>query len=202
MIDDEEDTLDDTIHPDEDVEDDPSLEEEVEGEESEDVDSDEDLDSIFDPDGAEAKRLARRPDISALEDAFEPGIDGTPIPKFKVGSRIIMERFSIFLSQRQWLNTNTYFVESIDYETGVIRLWNPELSQYELTSWKTAIAKHGFVYKLPPAKGGIIKKRGRGRPSKMQVTPPPATAAATTPIPDDGKPRRGRPKGSKNRAKD
>lgn len=198
MIDEEEDILDDTIHPDEDVEDDPSPEEEMEDEESEDLDDD--LESIFDPDGAEAKRLSRRPDISALEDAFEPGVDGTPIPKFKVGGRIIMERFSIFLPQRQWLNTNTYFVESIDYETGTIRLWNPELAQYELTNWRTALAKHGFVYKLPPPYGSAFKKRGRGRAPKVRPTPE-VTVVTTTPTPEDGKPRRGRPKGSKNRTK-
>jgi hypothetical protein len=166
--------------------------EEVEEEIYED-ELDDEMESMLDPSGAEAKRVARRPDLTSLEDAFEPGFDGEPLPRFTVGSRIILERFATSLPKRQWLSTNTYLVEEIDYETGMLRLWDPALQRFELSNWKTAIAKHGFSYKLAPNGTTVGVKRGRGRPRKNPFAPVAAKAEA--------KRGRGRPKGSKNRPK-
>lgn len=174
-------------------------------EEDEDEDYEEELDdeleSLLDPSGAEAKRVASRPDISSLEDAFEPGFDGVPLPKFTVGGKIVLERYATTLPKRQWLSTNTYIVEDINYETGTLKLWDPSLQRFELSNWRTALSKHGFVYKLAPAHGVVGKKRGRGRPRKNPFVPPAPKAEGVAPGPEDKK-GRGRPKGSKNRSKE
>ena len=139
--------------------------------------------------------MAGRPDISFLEDAFEPGFDGQPLPKFAVGGRIVLERYATTLPKRQWLSTSTYMVEDIDYETGRLKLWDPSLQRFELSNWRTALTQHGFVYKLAPLNGTIGKKRGRGRPRKHPVAPVQAKVEGVEAV----QKRRGRPLGSKNK---
>jgi hypothetical protein len=197
MIDDEEDTLDDTIHPDEDVEDDPSPEEEVE----EDSDFARAIESFFDPDSVEAKRLARRIDISGYEDAFYEDDRGSLVPKFEVGDRILVERKYSSRTGGEWYTTNAYTVKKLDYNTGDLSLWNNERGQWDLSNWITGTRLHGVVYKLPASYGNPFKKRARGRPPKVRTEPEVAAPPTTSSVPEDGKPRRGRPKGSKNRTK-
>ena len=177
-------------------EEDALLSSEEEDDEEYEDEVDDELESLIDPSGAEAKRVASRPDISFLEDAFEPGFDGQPLPKFTVGGRIVLERYAITLPKRQWLSTSTYMVEDIDYETGGLKLWDPSLQRFELSNWRTALAQHGFVYKLAPLHGTIGKKRGRGRPRKHPVAPPPAKVETG----EVAQKRRGRPPGSKNKS--
>ena len=155
---------------------------------------DDEFESLIDPHGAEAARIARKPDISYLEDAFEPGFDGTPLPRFAVGGKIIIERHSTLLPKRQWLNTQTYTVENIDYESYTLKLWNADLQQFDLTNWKSGILKHNFVYKLAPLYGSL-KKKGRGRPKKEILKPDSPVQEVVSPE----KKGRGRPKGSKNK---
>lgn len=146
--------------------------------------------------GAEVK-VRTKPDISRLPDAFELDIEGRPQPRFRVGDEIVIERHSIILSSKPWLNTETYVVQDIDHITGNMRLWHQGLQQFDLTNYVTGFLKHGFVYKL--AKGNEIIRKKRGRPRK---TPIEDKTSAVVPPPSGAEGRkRGRPKGSKNKAK-
>ena len=134
-------------------------------------------------------RTSRRPDISAMEDAFSP--EG--IPLFEVGGRIVIERYAVTIPGLPWLDTQTYVVQDVDPHSGVMKLWNPHLHQAALSNFKMGL-ESGFKFKLAPVRGGIGKRK-RGRPAK---NPPKSPAPAPTPGEKRG---RGRPKGSKNHAK-
>jgi hypothetical protein len=158
--------------------------------------SDEDLElqaALTDPMAAQAARDARKPDITWLEDAVVEA-EGMKVPLFNVGDRIVIERYCRMLQGSPWLDTQTYEVQSIDDETGDLRLWNPDLKQFAMSNFIKGPAR-GDVFKLAPAKGSIGKKK-RGRPRKHPL-------GAPKPEVKPGEKRgRGRPKGSKNRPKD
>lgn len=150
---------------------------------------------LEEPTQAMQKRLAMKPNIDYLEEAITIAeVDGVEmlVPLFNVGDRIIIERYASTLPGNPWLDTQTYRVEAIDDETGNLKLWNVEVSQWAFGNFITGPA-NGDVYKLPEDCIQIIGKKSRGRPTKnkkrnIQGEP--------------GKKKRGRPKGSKNKPKE
>lgn len=137
----------------------------------------------------------RKPDISKLFPASEL-VDGELLPLFGVGDRIVIERHAHSLPGNPWLDTQTYVVQSIDDETGVLRLWNPDLHQFAMGNYITGPAR-GDDYRLAGDRRNPVGKRKRGRPRKHPVQP--VAQEGTEPAPKRG---RGRPKGVKNRPKE
>lgn len=132
-------------------------------------------------------------DISRLPDAI---VEGALRPA--VGDRIVIERRAAFLPGRPYLDTKTYRIHRLD-PNGNMSLWDESLNQWAMDNWKTGPMK-GNVYKVPSVGVAVTTKRKRGRPRKNPVDAPKPVVVGP-----DGAPvkrGRGRPKGSKNRAKD
>ncbi len=110
--------------------------------------------------------------------------DGDPIPKFRIGDRILVQRPSIINPSRGYYPHGEYIVKNIDFSICRMTLWNPILGQFDLSDYRTGIKTHGVLYKLP-----IIAEESK---------PKPKATKAQGPI-DPNKPRRGRPPGSKNK---
>lgn len=141
-------------------------------------------DGTLTPEQREQKRLARRPNIDHLPNGTAVLVDGTILPLFDVGDKIIAERHISFLQGHPWLDTRVYTVRSIDDETGAVHCSDDELLHYACIGFK-----HPFTrIKLCPKKGNPFKAP---KVEKPKVELPPGE-----------KKRRGRPKGSKNRPKD
>jgi len=145
-----------------------------------------------------SSRELRKPMISHLDDATVTADDGSTLPLFAEGEKIVIERRCSTLIGKPWLDTMTYTVKTIDDDTGVLRLWNDELRQHAYGNFITG-PKNGDVYKLVSKVRGVptVGKKKRGRPRKnpeLPVKPPPVAGA-----PKRG---RGRPPGSKNRPKE
>lgn len=139
------------------------------------------------PEQREQRRLARKPPIDHLPDGVATLDDGTVLPLFGVGDRIVAERRTSFLAGTPWLDTRVYVVRSIDHEKGEVRCTDEEMGHYACVGFR-----HPFTrIKLAPRKGDPF--RVPRRREKRGEEPPPG--------PGERK-RRGRPKGSKNRPKE
>jgi len=149
--------------------------------------------------GSDADRNARRPDISRLEDAVTVHDDGKIVPLFQAGARIVIERYSLTIPGKPWLDTQTYEVQSVDPVSGVLQLWNADLRQAAMSNFILG-TQNGFIFKLASLRGNSVGKRQRGRPRKN--TEKVATIVKAEPQADGEKKRRGRPKGIKNRSKE
>jgi hypothetical protein len=150
--------------------------------------------SLLSPAEAQAKREARRPDVSAFPDALDA--EGKPL--FRAGDRLVVERRSVVLIGSPWIDTKVYRVLGVDQETGNIRFYDEQINQFAASNYRTATAR-GSVFKLLPsgARTDNLGKRKRGRPRKE-----PVAGAEVKPVSTEPKRRRGRPKGVKNRPKD
>jgi hypothetical protein len=132
-----------------------------------------------------------KPDISYLEDAVEVNDDGTVKFIPFVGGKVVIERC---VEDGQWLDTNLYTVTAIDEETGALRLIRDEFGHNAMSNYMEGILR-GYVFKLPPKKGPIVKRKVRvGKKMKPTLTVPSD--------PNTPKKGRGRPKGSKNRPRE
>lgn len=98
----------------------------------------------------EAKRLSSRPSIDHLLDAVVER-DGKLHFLPEKGTRVIIERLATVLSHKPWLDTKSYIVESVDQETGDIRLQDEEMHHASHSNFKTAL-ELGYRLKLPGAK--------------------------------------------------
>lgn len=136
-----------------------------------------------------------KPDIRHLEDAIEVDDDGNVKFLPQVGGKVVIERC---VESGSWLDTNLYTVTAIDTETGALRLIRDEFGHNAMSNYMEGILR-GYVFKMPPKKGPIVKRKIRvskkPRADKGEVT-------LTVPDPNAPKRGRGRPKGSKNRPKD
>lgn len=141
-----------------------------------------------------------RPDISHLDDAIlKDPLSGLPDVRVRMGDRIVIERRSYVLkeSPAPWLDTRLWYVNGVDRDRGVLKLFDEELQQHGADSFVFGLAA-GQVYKLAPKDG----RRWDVAPKKKRV---PAPAVVGAPAPTNGeepKKKRGRPKGSKNRSRD
>lgn len=148
--------------------------------------------SLLSPAEAQAKREARRPDVSAFPDALDA--EGKPL--FRPGDRVVVERRSVVLAGAPWIDTKVYRVLTVDQDTGNVRFYDEQINQFASSNYRTATAR-GSVFKLLPtgARTDNLGKRKRGRPRKNPE-------AAAKPVSTEPKRGRGRPKGVKNRPKE
>jgi hypothetical protein len=148
--------------------------------------------SLLSPAEAQAKREARRPDVSAFPDA----LDGEGRPLFRAGDRVVVERRSVVLAGAPWIDTKVYRVLNVDQDTGNVRFYDEQINQFASSNYRTATAR-GSVFKLLPtgARTDNLGKRKRGRPRKNPE-------AVAKPVSTEPKRGRGRPRGVKNRPKE
>ncbi len=140
----------------------------------------------------EERRLAKKPKINHLKSGVLTDPEtGDKLPVFDIGDRIIVERCSMLLSGSPWLDTRLYEVRWIDDESGAVHCCDPEFMHHAVISFKSPF--HRIV--IPPVRGNpFAVPRGRSAQTPGEGLP----VAIGTPA----KRGRGRPKGSKNRAKD
>lgn len=148
--------------------------------------------SLLSPAEAQAKREARRPDVSAFPDALDA--EGKPL--FRAGDRVVVERRSVVLAGAPWIDTKVYRVLNVDQDTGNVRFYDEQINQFASSNYRTATAR-GSVFKLLPtgARTDNLGKRKRGRPRKNPE-------AVAKPVSTEPKRGRGRPRGVKNRPKE
>jgi hypothetical protein len=145
-----------------------------------------------------AAQTVNKPVIDHLPDAVVTDDRGTHVFLAKPGEKVVIERYATVLSHRPWLDTKTYTVMSVETVTGVVNLFDEDLHRHSSTNYVSAI-KGGYRIKLATKSTDIGKKK-RGRPRKN-----PPVEVKPVELGTDGKPvakKRGRPAGSKNRAKD
>ena len=136
-----------------------------------------------------ARWQAKRPNIDHLPTgiAVDPS-DGSCVPLFDVGDRIVVDRRTTLLRGTPWLETIVGKVRSIDDDSGLVTMWDEEGDARnppcKYVNFKDAL----HIFKLAPAKGDPF------------VPPPPPKQPK--PQKQPGEKHRGRPKGSKNRPKD
>jgi hypothetical protein len=136
-----------------------------------------------------------KPDISHLEDAiWSDGTTTVFIPQ--PGDRVVIERPSSLSPGNHWLDTKIYVVQDINDETGVLKLWDPELLQFAMSNFLTGPAR-GLVFKVPVDGSTLGMKRKRGRPRKNHTG-----KSGQNQTMGNAPKKRGRPKGSKNRPKE
>lgn len=146
------------------------------------------LDAVVDPEVDVPKRA--KPDISMLEDALEVDDEGNVKFLPIVGGKVVIER----QFEGQWLDTNLYTVTAIDPETGALRLIRDEFGHQAMSNYVEAIL-HGHIFKLPPKKGPVVKRKVRVK----KVKPEKGDVTLTVPDPNAPKRGRGRPKGTLNK---
>lgn len=163
-------------------------------------------DEVGEFDESSDARNARRPDVSHLDDALAD-VDGTLVPLFGIGDKIVIERTNILHPDRPWLDTQTYTVQDIDDVTGDLKLWNDGFQQFAASNFIQGIA-YGYVFKLPSGTRIGKTRRGggkRGRKVARVASSAPATPEPKVPLVTEAevpvKRGRGRPPGSKNRPK-
>lgn len=117
------------------------------------------------------RRLANKPYIDHLEDAVVMK-DDKPFFTQEKGTRVIIERVATVLSGSPWLDTRSYIVQSVDQETGVLKLQDEEMRHASESNFITATAA-GYRFKKPPGKGAPL-------PTKNKAAPKPAVTEAPT----------------------
>lgn len=135
-----------------------------------------------------ARWQAKRPNIDHLKDAVHVMEDGSCLPLFDVGDRIVVDRRTKLLDGLPWLETIVGKVRSIDDDSGLVTIWDEESDQRNPACRYTNFKDNLHIFKLAPVKGNPFDP------------PPPEKKAA--PPKDPNRKGRGRPKGSKNRPKD
>lgn len=151
------------------------------------------LNVMFEVEAVSGSYDSRKPDISHLPLAAVKDKDGTVLPLFDIGDRIVIERHAGMLTGKPWLDTQTYVVQHINDDNGDLKLWNPDLLQFALGNFIKGPAR-GDDYRLAVEGTPTVGKRKRGRPRKNPVQPVAQVG--------EKKRGRGRPAGSKNRDKD
>jgi hypothetical protein len=147
--------------------------------------------------GAPSKPI-NKPEIGHLPDAI---VDG--YPAFGVGDKIIIERRSVVLAGKPYIDTKSYRVISVDMAGGNVHLYDGDLDQFAMTNWRTGLLA-GFIFKFANGKA-VVTKRKRGRPRKNptpEALPSRASEGLNQSAPAGEKKGRGRPKGTKNRSKE
>ena len=140
--------------------------------------------SSLTPEQREQRRLSRKPRIDHLMDGTAVLPDGTILPLFDVGDRIVAERHISFLTGTPWLDTRVYVVRSIDDEKGAVHCMDEEMQHYACVGFKTPTTRIKLANK-------------KGNPFAV-----PKVAKVQPVLAPGEKKRRGRPKGSKNRPKE
>jgi hypothetical protein len=135
------------------------------------------------------------PTIDNLQDAVIFDTDGTVVFIPEVGQRVIIERWFKSDGEHYWLDTETYKIIDIDYDTGDLKLHNESLRQAAKSNYINGV-KHGYRFKMPEGMINVGKKqRGRPKRRRNEYSEPPSK-------PMGEQKKRGRPAGAKNRPKE
>jgi hypothetical protein len=141
----------------------------------------------------ETLEVKGKPDMSHLTPAVYL-YEGTFLYEFEVGDTIIFERNTNLIKNDEpgsltWLDTGKYIVQSIDYDTGTVVLLSQDGSGAKvLTNPVTSSDRNRYYL---PSKPQTKKKK----PSKVAPEHMSEELVPTSPPK-----KRGRPKGSKNKA--
>lgn len=143
------------------------------------------------PEQRETRRLQKQPRIDHLKDATVQAPDGTVLPLFNVGDKVVVERYSELLNTHPWLDTRVLEVISIDDESGRVTCFDPDVKHRVFVG-----VNHPFTrIKLPPRRGNPLKAPDNAAKAGQ---PKPGKGGTVTDV-GAGK---GRPKGTKNRPKE
>lgn len=139
-----------------------------------------------------------RPEIGHLDDAIvSDPLTGLPVLRVRPGDRIVIERRAYVLreSPAPWVDTRLWWVNDVDVDRGVLKLFDEALMQHGTDSFVAGL-RAGQVYKLPPDDG----RPWDAPPPKVKRAPAPSPQVNEhgTPI----KKKRGRPPGVKNRSRE
>jgi hypothetical protein len=96
-------------------------------------------------------RLSNKPDISCLREAIDWDTpDGEP-PRFipRRNEYVVIERRSVSLKNRPWLDTRVYMLREDPRDDGYLSLWDPIRRQLATSNWKTGVLEK-FDFRLPP----------------------------------------------------
>jgi len=149
-------------------------------------------------DAEEEGQVARKPKdapaIDHLEDAVKLREDGRPYLDLRPGQRLVIERRTAGFPGHPWLDTKAYYINDVDQETGLLKLFYEELQQHARDNFITGL-RVGSRYKKVPADGRWDS------PPRVRSKPQPPQQEAPAPIQPGEKRGRGRPKGVKNRPK-
>ena len=142
----------------------------------------------------EPARAVQKPNVDNLDDAVVEVEGHGTVFLPQAGEGLIIQY------PQSYRDTTYYTIDSIDYETGMVWLWNPQRKQWACSNFKDA-QKAGLVMKTPPEGASelrmalVLGQRKRGRPRKNPID------QIVAPVEKSGR-GRGRPKGTKNRPKD
>jgi len=158
-------------------------------------------DPLLSPEQNEQARLSRRPDVSHLHPGVDVLQDGTVLPLFDAGERVVVERRSFFLKGNPWLHTRCYVVDSIDDDAGFFRAQEEGETGWSFIGFNDPLTK---VY-LAPRKGNPFSQPRRVADAAPAAGAQPPGAGQPQAAEGQEQPKkrgRGRPKGSKNRPKE
>lgn len=106
----------------------------------------------------EACRLLSKPPIDHLEDGAATLEDGTVVPLFDVGDRIVVERWPLISgSLPTWLDTRAYIVKGIDDETLTVKCWDPTAERMAFLGF----GRTDSIVKLAPGTGDPFNPQKR-----------------------------------------
>ena len=168
---------------------------------NEDITNDE-FDDVTRHEHREKAKAANKPAIDHLPDAVKKDEFGMLTLLAKPGEKIIIERVASILSNKPWLDTKTYVINTIDAASGDVNLWDDDLKRFAQTNYIKG-TQVGYRFKLANQKGLQIGKKKRGRPKKNATGIPELIKPVVLDI--NGLPvklKRGRPPGIKNRDKE
>ena len=148
-------------------------------------------DALLAPEAREKVRLERKPKIDHLQDGTIQDDDGSVLPLFNVGDRIVVERHVSLEGQANiWLDTEIYEVIEIDDVTQVAKAQHEELRRISHIGFGPKHAKFCKI-KLAPKRGNPFNAAQVAITKKKEIAG------------DVGKvKKRGRKPGTKNRPKD
>ena len=134
-----------------------------------------------------ARWQSRRPFTEHLLRGTTTLEDGSVLPLFDVGDRVVLDTRTRLLKGDPWLETVVGKVRSIDDDTGLVSLFDEESDpRSPMIRWGSFREELQSFFLAPT----------KGNPFEVPAVP------KERPAPIEGKRSRGRPKGSKNRPKD
>jgi hypothetical protein len=143
-------------------------------------------------DALAANREKLMPSTARLHDAITTLEDGSVLFIPCEGENVVVERRSVLLQGKPWLDTRLLVVKKINEETGNITLFDADMKQNVQSNFMTGPAR-GVVFKIPAKRGNVFGPQTEEAAAKI---------AAAKPVVEGEKKRgRGRPPGSKNREK-
>lgn len=147
-----------------------------------------DEEAVLSDTARQARWQSRRPDIAHLKDGVATLDDGTVLPLFNVGDRIVADIRTNLLAGLPWLETVVGKVADIDDDTGVVVVLDEDTDQRAPSRRYVSFKDGMHDLRLAPARGNPFDA------AKIKAMKPALK-------PGEVRRGRGRPPGSKNRPK-